>query len=134
MKQFDEDLLNGILSLNEDENYSTVILEITAGVGGKESMLFATELFHMYMNYADFKGWRATDYEHETLDVGGIRHASVVLSGPGVFQSLKLEAGVHRVQRIPVTEKAGRVHTSTAVVAVIPRPDDFGTNKYIIFS
>lgn len=116
--------------LNEEDDYGKVHLEVTAGVGGAEAQLFATEIFDMYMSYAEYKGWTVEDVQQSTGDtiesVTKLRSARAVISGPQTFYKLKMEAGVHRVQRIPTTEKAGRIHTSTVTVAVIPQPDDFG--------
>uniref|UniRef100_A0A1B0D698 Prokaryotic-type class I peptide chain release factors domain-containing protein n=1 Tax=Phlebotomus papatasi TaxID=29031 RepID=A0A1B0D698_PHLPP len=88
------------------------------------AMLFTRDLYSMYRNYCDFKGWYTEVLEEDHMEIGGIRHASLCITGEDAFQCLKHEGGVHRVQRIPVTEKSGRVHTSTASVAIIPRPDD----------
>ncbi|XP_063226969.1 peptide chain release factor 1-like, mitochondrial [Bacillus rossius redtenbacheri] len=101
---------------------SEVVVEVSAGVGGQEAMLFAHELFHMYRCYADHKGWQAQVAELEQSDLGGLRHASLLVCGDQAYQHLRHEAGVHRVQRVPATEKSGRVHTSTVTVATLPQP------------
>lgn len=99
-------------------------MEITAGVGGQEAMLFARDLYHMYLGYLDYLGYDYDLLDHGVGDAGGTRHASLSVSGHEAFSTLRHEAGVHRVQRIPATEKAGRVHTSTVTVAVLPQPSE----------
>ncbi|MDR0753703.1 MAG: peptide chain release factor 1 [Holosporaceae bacterium] len=100
------------------------ILEIRAGTGGDEAGLFAADLFRMYQRYAEFRGWKfEVMYFHES-GIGSIKEASACISGKGVFSYLKFESGVHRVQRVPVTESSGRVHTSTATVAVLPEAEE----------
>lgn len=130
LKEYDEDLVDRALLLNEDDDHSTVHLEVHAGVGGAEAQLFAFELLEMYTKYMAYKGW-----EIGSIDMSGgthdgarkVQNATVTVSGPNSYQTLKLEAGVHRVQRIPATESGGRIHTSTVTVAAIPQPDDVGT-------
>lgn len=117
--------MNGILSMDDEEDYNTLILEVAAGVGGQEAMLFSRELFDMYCGFIDYKGWETEVIETEDTELGGIRHASIVVHGRDAYRYLKFEAGVHRVQRVPTTEKSARIHTSTATVSVIPRPDEF---------
>ena len=97
-----------------------VILEVRAGVGGEEAALFAEELAHMYQKYAERKGWRVTVTSESKATQGGYKDASFELLGDDVYDELRFETGVHRVQRIPVTEKSGRIHTSTASVAILP--------------
>lgn len=100
------------------------IIEIRAGTGGDEAGLFGADLLRMYQRYAESKGWRFEMlYSHES-ELGSIKEAAASISGKGVFSCLKFESGVHRVQRVPVTESAGRVHTSTATVAVLPEAED----------
>lgn len=100
------------------------IIEIRAGTGGDEAGLFAADLLRMYQRYSESKGWRfEVLYSHES-ELGSIKEASASISGKGVFSCLKFESGVHRVQRVPVTESAGRVHTSTATVAVLPEAEE----------
>lgn len=100
------------------------IIEIRAGTGGDEAGLFAADLLRMYQRYSESKGWRFEMlYAHES-ELGSIKEASASISGKGVFACLKFESGVHRVQRVPVTESAGRVHTSTATVAVLPEAEE----------
>lgn len=148
-----------------------VVVEVSAGVGGQEAMLFCQEMFNMYLSYALHRGWEEEVTEYEATDIGeflplilvdispvclghhlfvealasycidtasfseqhtfitntptgGLRHGSIVLNGDSVYSSLKYEGGIHRVQRVPKTEKAGRVHTSTVSVAVLPQPTE----------
>lgn len=105
-----------------------VLLEVTAGAGGQEAMLFARELFDMYESYAKYKDWEVCIVSLEKSDIGGFRKASMFVDGMGVPELMKIEAGVHRVQRIPSTEKGGRIHTSTVSVAVLPKPTDIEAN------
>ncbi len=100
------------------------ILEVRAGTGGDEAALFGTLLFEMYRKYAIIKGWRFEVLELSENDLGGLREGTAMISGKGVFARLKFESGVHRVQRVPQTEASGRVHTSTATVAVLPEVED----------
>ncbi len=97
-------------------------MEIRAGVGGDEAGLFAQDLFRMYTRYAQNQGWRYEVLDSNSSEVGGIKEIVFEINGEGSYDKLKWEAGVHRVQRVPKTEKAGRVHTSTATVAVLPKP------------
>ncbi|KAH8249145.1 hypothetical protein KR032_006303 [Drosophila birchii] len=117
-------LLQELLTLADDEAYPALIFGLNAGAGGQEAMLFAQELYEMYTGYFDHMGWEYEEFARETTDIGGLRHASLMVSGDDVFSWLRYEAGVHRVQRVPATEKNGRMHTSTASITVIPRPDD----------
>ncbi len=98
----------------------SVYLEIRAGTGGQEAALFAADLLRMYTNYALRKGWKVVLEDASTTDLGGYKEAVIHIAGEGVYGHLKHESGVHRVQRVPATETAGRVHTSTATVAVLP--------------
>ncbi len=102
----------------------SVFLEIRAGTGGQEAALFASDLHTMYTNYALSKGWKVSVDSSSTTDLGGFREIVLHIKGKGVFGHLKHESGVHRVQRVPSTETAGRIHTSTATVAVLPEADD----------
>ena len=101
-----------------------VIIEVRAGAGGEEAALFAGTLLRMYSRYAERMGWRAEVLTANETGIGGYREAILEVDGPGVFGRLKFEGGVHRVQRVPDTEANGRVHTSTATVAVLPQADD----------
>jgi len=102
---------------------NSVILEIRAGVGGEEAALFAAELLRMYQRYAQKRGWQSSLLDINYSSLGGVREAVLEITGEGV-EILKNEGGVHRVQRIPATEKSGRVHTSTVSVAVMSRPKE----------
>lgn len=106
---------------NDDKN---VIVEIRAGVGGEEAALFAHSLFRMYSMYADARRWRVeVDLVNET-ELGGVKEICFTIEGDGAWSRLKFESGVHRVQRVPETESGGRIHTSTATVAVLPEVDE----------
>jgi peptide chain release factor 1 len=100
----------------------SLILEIRAGVGGEEAALFAKDLFRMYSKFAQKMGWGIKVLDLKESDLGGIKEVTFELKGENVYQKMKWEGGVHRVQRIPKTEKAGRIHTSTATVAVLRKP------------
>ena len=102
---------------NDDKN---VILEIRGGVGGEEGMLFAADLYRMYSLYADRRGWKLEIANLSETELGGFKEISAVVEGEGAWSRLKYEAGTHRVQRVPVTESGGRIHTSAATVAVLP--------------
>jgi peptide chain release factor 1 len=106
---------------NDDRN---IVLEIRAGTGGDEAALFAGDLLRMYQRYAEDQGWKFELINASSADVGGYKEAVASISGAGVFAKLKFESGVHRVQRVPVTESGGRVHTSAATVAVLPEAED----------
>lgn len=97
-----------------------VILEIRAGVGGGEAALFARDLFEMYGRFAGKRGWSSMALDESPSDLGGYKEVTARIAGAGVYDALRMESGVHRVQRIPKTEKSGRIHTSTATVAVLP--------------
>jgi peptide chain release factor 1 len=100
------------------------ILEVRAGTGGDEAALFAAELFRMYQKYAALRGWRFEILDLSETGLGGFKEATASISGRDVFARLKFESGVHRVQRVPETEAAGRIHTSAATVAVLPEAED----------
>jgi peptide chain release factor 1 len=100
------------------------ILEVRAGTGGEEAALFAAALFRMYQRYATLRGWRFETMELAETGLGGYKEAIANISGAGVFARLKFESGVHRVQRVPETEASGRIHTSTATVAVLPEAEE----------
>jgi peptide chain release factor 1 len=114
-----------LLLLPKDESDDrNAILEVRAGAGGDEAALFAAELFRMYLRYAELRRWKTEILSSSETGLGGNKEASVAVSGRGVFARLKFESGVHRVQRVPATEGSGRVHTSTATVAVLPEAED----------
>jgi len=114
-----------ILLLPKDPNDSkNVIMEIRGGVGGEESALFAHSLYRMYTMYAAAQGYRVELLNYNETELGGVKEADFIISGQGAYSRLKYESGVHRVQRVPETESGGRVHTSTATVAVLPEMDD----------
>lgn len=130
----------------EDSQTEGIIMEFSAGVGGQESMLFCSEILEMYSNYCDSEGWDFELTDVERSDLEGVRHAALTINDPGMvflligcktvtfknvlfvlseaYKRLRFESGVHRVQRVPKTEKAGRVHTSTVAVAILPRPSE----------
>lgn len=110
-----------ILLLPKDPNDSkNVIMEIRGGVGGEEGMLFAADLYRMYSMYAERRGWKIDVVNVNETELGGFKEISFVVEGAGAYSRLKFEAGGHRVQRVPVTESGGRIHTSAATVAVLP--------------
>ena len=114
-----------LLLLPKDPNDAkNVIMEIRGGVGGEEGMLFAADLFRMYSMYAESRGWRIEIANINETELGGIKEISFVVEGAGAYSRLKFEAGGHRVQRVPVTESGGRIHTSAATVAVLPEIED----------
>ena len=106
---------------NDDKN---VIVEIRAGAGGDEAALFAAEIFRMYARYAEMKGWKCDVVNTEEIGIGGMKYVEFIVEGNGAYSKLKYESGVHRVQRVPVTESGGRIHTSTCTVAVMPEVED----------
>ena len=114
-----------ILLLPKDPNdEKSVIMEIRGGVGGEESALFAHSLYRMYTMYAQKMGWRVELMNYSETELGGVKEADFVIDGRGAYSRLKFESGVHRVQRVPETESGGRVHTSTATVAVLPEMEE----------
>ncbi|KAF5306364.1 hypothetical protein FQR65_LT07388 [Abscondita terminalis] len=124
LEKLDNDLVENLMQMNDDHVHDAIVLEVNSGVGGQEAMLFAKDLFEMYSNYVHFKKWDFQVVEFLTTEMGGVRHASALINGTKAFQYFKYEAGVHRVQRIPATEKSGRVHTSTVSVLALPQPSD----------
>ncbi len=105
-----------------------VIMEIRAGTGGEEASLFAADLFRMYSRYAQSKGWQVEIIDCSRTELGGFKEVVFEIKGKGAFSRLKYERGVHRVQRVPVTEASGRIHTSTATVAVLPEAEEVEVN------
>lgn len=127
-----------LLPRNPDDEKS-VIVEVRAGAGGEEAALFAAEQLKMYLRYAESKGWKIELLDASNADAGGVKEAAARIEGEGVYGELKFESGVHRVQRIPLTENKGRVHTSTTTVAILPeaeevditiRPEDLKIDTY----
>jgi peptide chain release factor 1 len=106
------------------DDQRNAILEVRAGTGGEEAALFAAEVFRMYQRYSALRGWRFEILDLSETALGGLKEASALISGRDVFARLKFESGVHRVQRIPETEAGGRIHTSTATVAVLPEAEE----------
>ena len=106
---------------NDERN---VIMEIRAGTGGDEAALFAADLYHMYARYAEVQGWKMELLSSSLTGIGGFKEVIFQINGEGAYSRLKRESGVHRVQRVPVTEASGRIHTSTATVAVLPEVDE----------
>jgi peptide chain release factor 1 len=116
----EQNILDDILYPPSEHDNRNVYLEIRSGAGGQEAALFATDLLKMYKMYAEKKGWKTNIDQMSETDLGGIREVSLHIKGKNAFGHLKYESGVHRVQRVPSTETQGRVHTSTATVAVLP--------------
>ena len=116
-----------LLPKDKDDNAS-VVLEIRAGTGGDEAAIFAGDLFRMYNRYAQLQGWKVDVETESEADMGGFKEIVASVSGNGVFGKMKFESGVHRVQRVPVTETQGRIHTSAATVAVLPEVADIDIN------
>ena len=106
---------------NDDKN---VIVEIRAGAGGDEAALFAAELYRMYVHYAESRRWRVETMSADETGIGGMKEVNFMITGQGAYSRLKYESGVHRVQRVPETESGGRIHTSTATVAVMPEAEE----------
>ena len=114
-----------LLLLPQDPNDDrSVVMEIRAGAGGVEAALFGAMLLRMYQHYAERRGWRFELTDANMTELGGVKEATIMISGRGAFRRLKFESGVHRVQRVPTTESGGRIHTSTATVAVLPEAED----------
>ncbi len=113
-----------LLLPKDSADNSSAIVEVRAGTGGDEASLFAGELLKMYTRYALLQGWKAELLSMSESDLGGIKEAVLSVEGEGAYAKLKFESGVHRVQRVPVTEASGRIHTSAATVAVLPEPED----------
>lgn len=116
-----------LLPKDKDDNAS-VVIEIRAGTGGDEAAIFAGDLYRMYSRYVQLQGWKLEIETEAEADMGGYKEIVASISGNGVFGKMKFESGVHRVQRVPVTETQGRVHTSAATVAVLPAPEDIEVN------
>ena len=112
-----------LLPKNPEDDANTII-ELRAGTGGDEAGLFAADLYRMYLRYAEHKGWKVESITTNLTDQGGVKEVIFSISGDRIYSYLKYEAGVHRVQRVPVTETSGRIHTSAASVAVLPEAED----------
>jgi peptide chain release factor 1 len=119
-----EERLEGLLLPRDPNDDKNVILEIRAGAGGREAALFAADLFDMYRRYAERHRWKTDVLSSSPSDLGGFKEVALEVRGERAYSRLKHEAGVHRVQRIPETESGGRIHTSTATVAVLPEAED----------
>jgi peptide chain release factor 1 len=119
-----EERLRVELMPKDPNDQRNVVLEIRAGTGGDEATLFASELFRMYSRYAERQGWRMEVIDLSESELGGMKEVSAIVEGRGAYSRLKYEGGVHRVQRVPATEAAGRIHTSAVTVAVLPEADD----------
>ncbi|WP_427454046.1 peptide chain release factor 1 [Litorimonas sp. WD9-15] len=115
-----------LLPKDKDDNAS-IVLEIRAGTGGDEAAIFAGDLYAMYARYASLQGWKVEIESENEADMGGYKEIVASVSGAGAYGKMKFESGVHRVQRVPVTETQGRIHTSAATVAVLPEPEDIDT-------
>jgi peptide chain release factor 1 len=122
-KKAETALQHGIIPPDPSDSRNTII-EIRAGAGGSESALFAADLYRMYTRYADRQGWKVETMDASPSDLGGYREIIFSVTGTDVFKRLKYESGVHRVQRVPATEAQGRIHTSTATVAVLPEAEE----------
>ncbi|GAB4520580.1 MAG: peptide chain release factor 1 [Anaerolineales bacterium] len=119
-----EEKLKRMLLPRDRRDNRSVIMEIRAGTGGDEAGLFAADLFRMYSRYAERQGWKVEVMSENATGIGGYKEITFLIKGRGAYSRLKYESGVHRVQRIPVTESQGRIHTSTATVAVLAEVDD----------
>jgi len=119
-----EDELKMMLAPKDPNDEKNVILEIRAGTGGDEAALFAADLFRMYSRYAEFQHWNVEILDSHPTGIGGFKEIIAAINGRGVYSRLKYESGVHRVQRVPVTESQGRIHTSAVTVAVLPEAEE----------
>lgn len=123
LTQLDEQAKILLLPVDENDD-KNVIMEIRAGAGGEEASLFGMVLFRMYTRYAERNRWHVEVIDMNETELGGVKEASFLIKGKGAYKRLKFESGVHRVQRVPETESQGRIHTSTATVAVLPEQED----------
>ncbi|MEP0814102.1 MAG: peptide chain release factor 1 [bacterium] len=119
-----ESELKTLLAPSDPNDKKDVIIEIRAGAGGEESALFASELLRMYQRYCDIHHWRMSVLDMNDIGIGGVKEVVAEVHGTNVYRSLRFESGVHRVQRVPVTESSGRIHTSTVTVAVLPEAEE----------
>jgi peptide chain release factor 1 len=122
--QAGEELRDLLYDRRTGAGHAALIVEIRAGTGGDEAALFARDLYEMYRRFAEQMGWKFETLDHEPTELGGFREVSFSVAGEGAFRHLRFEGGVHRVQRVPETEAQGRIHTSTATVAVLPEPEE----------
>lgn len=127
LEKISEELRILLLPKDPDDD-KNVIMEIRAGAGGEEASLFAYELYRMYVKYAEKNRWKTEEIDNNSTELGGIKEVVFSITGKSAFGKLKFESGVHRVQRVPETESQGRVHTSTATVAVLPEVTDVEVN------
>lgn len=121
LKEAEKELAK-ILKGSAEDLPEAVIVEVRPGTGGEEASLFARNLFDMYLRFAELQKWKTSVLDMEDTEIGGLRQGSLEIQGEDAWRLLRHEAGVHRVQRIPETEKAGRIHTSTASIAILPKP------------
>ena len=122
-KKLGQQLQFGLIPPDPTDSRNTIV-EIRAGAGGSESALFAADLYRMYSRYAEARGWKVEALDSNSSDLGGFKEVSFQINGQDVYKRLKHESGVHRVQRVPATEAQGRIHTSTATVAVLPEAEE----------
>jgi len=122
-KRLAQQIQFGIVPPDPSDSRNTIV-EIRAGAGGRESALFAADLYRMYTKYADARGWKVENLDSSPSDLGGFKEVIFEITGTDVFKRLKFESGVHRVQRVPATEAQGRIHTSTCTVAVLPEAEE----------
>jgi peptide chain release factor 1 len=123
LSKLEERLIRLMLPKDREEQ-NNAIVEIRAGTGGEEAALFAKDLFKMYTKFAERKGWKVSLTDYHDTPLGGFKEVTFLVEGKGAYGKLKFESGVHRVQRIPITESGGRIHTSTASVVVLPEADE----------
>ncbi len=123
IEESDKELLQYLIPKDPDDD-KNIILEIRAGTGGEEAALFGGVLLRMYTRYAEKRGWKFTVMDSNITDMGGVKEAICEVCGKGVYERLKFESGVHRVQRVPVTESGGRIHTSAVTVAIMPEAEE----------
>lgn len=119
-----EQRLRQLLIPSDPRDAKNVVMEIRAGAGGDEAGIFAADLLRMYSRYAEARGWKTTVLDENSTGVGGYKEVIMSIKGKGAYSRFKFESGVHRVQRVPITESQGRIHTSTATVAVLPELED----------
>ena len=122
-KRLAQQIQFGLVPPDPTDSRNTII-EIRAGAGGSESALFAADLYRMYCRYAEARGWKIETMDSNPSDLGGFKEIIFTITGTDVFKRMKYESGVHRVQRVPATEAQGRIHTSTATVAVLPEAQE----------